>query len=416
MSRVVVFIALRQLWARKLLNGIAVMAVTLGVVTLITISGITQGFQHKFLDNILRISPHVTIFDKELRSKVSLLSRFTQEFVAAHVSHDAPSDREQRIRRPSEIIQALLRQPEVSAATGLVIGPAFVSYGAQRYPVELRGIDPAQQDLVTPISKYIVSGNYQGIESGAGVLLGVGVANRVGAKVADYVTVSSHKGEARRLKVMGIFDCDILPVNNTRIYTVLADGQAILDKPNTIGRIEIRLHDEARAVQLSQQLEHRLGYDAESWQESNSNFLTLFEQQNTISGFVVAAILAVGGFAILAIQIMIVLQKRRDIAILRSVGFQRQDVLLGFVLQGAAIASLGALIGDVLGHGLLSLLATLKMPSDALVKSDTFMVFDDPSFYVYGAIFALSLGIVASVIPAIHGSRVEPVDVLRGEI
>jgi lipoprotein-releasing system permease protein len=416
MSRIVFFIAFRQLWDRKLLNGIAVLAVTLGVVTLISINGIMQGFQRKFLDNILRVSPHVTIFDKELRSNVSLLSRFTKQFVAAHVSHDSPSDRELRIRRPAEIVRALEGLPEVSAAAGLVVGSALATYGAQRYPVELRGIDLARQDRVTPISKYVVSGSYRALDSGGAVLLGVGVASRIGAKLSDYVTISSARGETRRLKVVGLFDCDIPPVNNTRIYTTLSDAQAILDKPNTIGRIEVKLFDDTLAPALTQQLEHRLGYDAESWQESNGNFLTLFAQQNTIVSFVVGAILAVGGFAILAIQIMIVLQKTRDIAILRSVGFRRQDILVGFVLQGAVISSVGAAVGDLLGHYVIVLLSQLKTPTEGLVKSETFMVFDDPSFYVYGAVFALTVGITASLIPAFHGSRVEPVDVLRGQI
>ena len=80
------------------------------------------------------------------------------------------------------------------------------------------------------------------------------------------------------------------------------------------------------------------GYDSESWQETNANFLGLFAMQNTIISFVVGAILAVGGFGILAIQIMIVLQKTRDIAILRSVGFKRRDILSVFLLQGAMIS------------------------------------------------------------------------------
>jgi lipoprotein-releasing system permease protein len=413
---VVFFIAFRQLWARKLLNGIAVLGVTLGVVVLIAINGIMQGFQRKFLDNIQRISPHLTIFDKELRPDASLLARYTQDFVSAHVLHATPSDRQLRIRRPAELVHALEDMPQITAAAGLIVGSAVVAYGPQQYPVDLRGIEPSAQDRVTPISKYVVEGTFQTLGSGEGVILGAGVASRIGAKVDDYVTVGSPRGQSMRLKVVGLFDCDIPPVTNTRIYTKLADAQTILGKPDTIGRIEVQMTDGNQAQGLVEQLEGRFGYDVESWQETNANFLALFKQQNTIISFVVGAILAVGGFAILAIQIMIVLQKTRDIAILRSVGFRRADILSGFLLQGAIIAMLGAAIGDLLGHWVIVLLGGLKTPQEGLVKSETFLVYDDPSFYVYGVVFALVVGLTASLIPALRGSRVEPVDVLRGQL
>jgi lipoprotein-releasing system permease protein len=138
--------------------------------------------------------------------------------------------------------------------------------------------------------------------------------------------------------------------------------------------------------------------------------------QNTIISFVVGAILAVGGFGILAIQIMIVLQKTRDIAILRSVGFRRGDVLFAFLLQGAIIALVGAVVGNVSGHYVLIALSHLKTHTEGLVKSETFLIYDDPRFYWYGAAFALGVGLLASLIPALRASRVEPVDVLRGQI
>jgi lipoprotein-releasing system permease protein len=131
---------------------------------------------------------------------------------------------------------------------------------------------------------------------------------------------------------------------------------------------------------------------------------------------VVGAILSVGGFGILAIQIMIVLQKTRDIAILRSVGFHRKDILIVFLLQGVIIAMIGAAVGDIAGHYVIVALSHLKTHQEGLVKSETFLVYDDPRFYWYGAAFALLVGVVASLIPAVRGSRVEPVDVLRGQL
>src|SRR5262245_13920967 len=105
--RVVLFIALRQLWDRKLLNGIAVGGVMLGVITLVAIKGIMHGFQEKFFGSILKVSPHVTMLDKELRPAPPMLAVFEDSFVVAHVSHESPSDRQLRIKRPDEIVRAI---------------------------------------------------------------------------------------------------------------------------------------------------------------------------------------------------------------------------------------------------------------------------------------------------------------------
>jgi lipoprotein-releasing system permease protein len=417
MSRVVLFIAMRQLWDRKLLNSIAVLGVTLGVLVLIGVNGIMQGFQQKFLSNILKISPHITIFDKQLRPAAPLLARYENGFVAARVSHESPSDRQLRISRPAEIVRALEGMDGVVGASGSLVGSAVIAFGSKQYPVDVRGIDPPRQDRVTPITGYVLSGSYRALGAGAdGILLGSGVASRIGAKLDDVVSCGSAVGQQLSLKVVGIYESGIPPVDNSRVYVTLRTAQTLLGKPDIVGRIDLKLRDPDSASRMATALESSLGYDAESWQESNANFLSLFAQQNVIIRFVVGAILCVGGFGILAIQIMIVLQKTRDIAILRSVGFRRRDILIAFLLQGALIALAGAAIGNLGGHYLLVTLSKLKTNTEGLVKSEYFLVYDDPQMYGYGALFALVVGLAASLIPAWRGSRVEPVDVLRGQL
>src|SRR4029077_16175242 len=126
------------------------------------------------------------------------------------------------------------------------------------------------------------------------------------------------------------------------------------------------------------------GYDGESWKESNANFLAIFAMQDMVVRFVIGAILLVGGFGILAIQIMIVLQKQRDIAILRSVGLRRVDILRIVLMQGVIIALAGGALGDALGKVAVHYLGKLPIKAEGLVKSDTFLCHESPSFYVWG--------------------------------
>lgn len=415
--RTIVFVALRQLWDRKLLNGIAVGGVTLGVLTLIAMNGIMQGFQQKFTLSILKISPHVTLYDTELRPDPPLLVRYTGDFVSARIAHQSPTDRQARIKRPQEIVRALLQLPEVEGAAASLSGMVLIEYGGKTKSLDLRGIEIAQQEKVTPISQYTQAGSFSTLAIATdGLAVGSGVAQDMGLKIGDVVHAAAPGGQPLDLKIVAIYEAGVPPVDKTRGYALLRTAQTLLGRPDTIGRIEVRLRDPEDAIRMNERIERMFGYDAESWKETNANFLSLFEMQNMIITFVISAILLVGGFGILAIQIMIVLQKQRDIAIMRSVGFRKSDILRIFLLQGVIVALVGGIVGDGLGKLALVQLAKLKVHSEGLVKSDTFLVFEDPKFYVYGIVFAMVVGVIASLIPAWRGSKVEPVDVLRGQI
>jgi lipoprotein-releasing system permease protein len=411
------FVAMRQLLERKLLNGIAVGGVTLGVLVLIAMNGIMLGFQEKFTSAILKISPHVTLLDTELRPQAPLLERYYGKLITADVAHESPSQRQSQIKRPYEIVRALRTLPEVVAAAPQLAGMALIEFGGKTKSVDLRGIEVAAQDKVTPIHQYVKSGRLRDLDvTSDAVILGSGIALDLGLHVGDTVHAAAPGGKALDLKLVAIFDAEVPPVDKTRGYTTIRTAQALLGRPDSISRIEIRLQDPATAIRTNARLEQTFGYDGESWQESNANFLAIFAMQNMVVRFVIGAILLVGGFGILAIQIMIVLQKQRDIAILRSVGLRRLDILLIFFVQGVIISIVGGVLGDVLGKVSIHYLRMLPLKAEGLVKSDTFLVHENPAFYVWGILFALLVGIVASFIPAYRGSRVEPVEVLRGQI
>ncbi len=450
------FLAMRQLWARKLLNGIAVCGVSLGVLVLIGMNGIMQGFQMKFKGEILRVSPHVTIYDKQLGQEQNVTEQAWQQSfsgqlpskqpllgqpplslgrgymsegqsptsskpyppavpspLAIQVLHPQPNDRVSQIKQPSTWIRIVEEMPEVEAACPGLVGQIILFRGSQERGVDLRGILPNLQDRCTPISTYVQAGGWNGLSTYTdGVALGVTVAEKLGAQVGDTLRI---KDQDLSLKVVAIFDSGIPSIDQTRVYVTLTTAQRILKRANVVGRLEIRLKDPQESVKMAARLERMMGYDAESWQEASANFLSLFAMQNMIVSMVIGAILVVGGFGILAIQIMIVLQKTKDIAILRSVGLHRKDILLMFLIQGLVIALIGAALGDLLGWRLVEFLGSLRIKQEGLVKSNTFLVYKDPMFYLYGVLFSLLTGMLASLIPAFRGSKVEPVDVLRGQ-
>src|SRR5205814_492586 len=107
----------------------------------------------------------------------------------------------------------------------------------------------------------------------------------------DVITCGSSVGQRLNLKIVGIFDAGIPPIDNGRVYVTIRNAQILLGRPDIVGRIDIKLEDTERAPAVTDAVERMFGYDAESWQETNSNFLAIFAQQNTIISFVVGAIL-----------------------------------------------------------------------------------------------------------------------------
>ena len=215
--------------------------------------------------------------------------------------------------------------------------------------------------------------------------------------------------------MVALFDTGVAALDKGRIYVPTRLAQTILGRPDVIDRVELRLADPDRAPAVRAQLEARFGYDCESWQEANASMLGVFDQQNLITGLIIGAVLVVGGFGILSIQVMIVLEKRRDIALLKSVGYSSQSVLAVFLLEGGVVAVVGAAIGAGLGHLVLTAMRSLQSASGmGYSKPSTFAIYERPSVYLTAFAFAVAVGLVASLIPAWRASRVEPVDVLRG--
>jgi lipoprotein-releasing system permease protein len=410
------FIAARQLWHRRLLNSIAVLGVTLGVLALIAITGIMRGFQTKFLDTILATSPHVVMFDRALGENRPVVDMLLGGASATHVSRQSSTERQQQIVRPRETVAAIRSLVGVNAVAALVVGNAMASVGSKEVAIEIRGIDPVIQDVVTPLSGWIIRGRLNDLNAaGDSVMIGKQLADLLGVGIGDSFLCASARGVRVSTRVAVIFESGIAALDKSRIYVVTRLAQTILGRGDAIDRIEIRLANPDNAPSVTSRLESLFGYDAESWQATNASMLSVFDQQNLITGFMIGAVLLVGGFGILSIQIMIVLEKRRDIALLKSVGYSARSVLTIFLFQGAVVAVVGAIVGSGLGHFLLMWMRTIRTAAGmGLSKPSTFAIYERTSVYMFAFGFAVTVGVLASLVPAWRASKVEPVDVLRG--
>jgi lipoprotein-releasing system permease protein len=415
--RTIFFIALRHLITRRRQTFVAIFGMGISVTVLVGMTGLMKGFEHKFLGETLKVSPHVSVTEEELMPPDPIAMRALGKGVLAEIHHERPRDRAPHIKRPRDVVEAALKIPGVLTGAKQIIGQSILAFADKTYPVELRGIEPELQDTVTPIRGYIVKGRFDALDTVPdAVMLGSGVADRIGANVGDKITAAGPGGTRITLKVVAIFDTGIPPVDKVRAFSTLRTAQNVLERPDEVNSIGFRLDDTERAPEIAQVIGRIAGYRTESWQEQNANWLGIFAFQQMVTRLVVFFLLVVAAFGILNILIMIVLEKTRDIAILRSVGLTRDQILRIFVLQGFLMGIAGALLGCVMGRALVWGVQQIPVKLEGLIKTDRISMWVEPWYYLAACGFAMAAGIIASIIPARRAARTEPVDVLRGQV
>jgi len=247
-----------------------------------------------------------------------------------------------------------------------------------------------------------------------GIIIGEGVAKKLGISLGNTITATSVSGAVLKMKVAGIFSTGVTALDNFETYALLKKAQVLADRPNIINQVRVRLVDVTEAREKAAELEARWGYKAESWQESYSNVLGLFVIQNAIMYTSVGAILVVAAFGIFNIISTVVHEKSRDIAILKSVGLLERDIRRIFLLEGLVLGVIGALLGWVIGFGLVELLGTVRMNVEGFVKTQGFILYRGYGSYLMAGGFALIAATFAAYLPARKAAKVAPVDIIRG--
>jgi lipoprotein-releasing system permease protein len=413
--RTIFFIALRHLITRKRQTAVAVLGMALSVTMLVGMTGLMVGFEHKFLSETLKVSPHVVVTDEELVPPEPVARRALGRSSVAMVIHERPPERPARIKRPREVVAAAVGLPGVVAGAQQLVGQAILAFADKTYPVELRGIEPELQDTVTPVRDYVVAGRYDALSTAPdAILLGSGVAEKIGAAVGDKITAAGPEGGRVALKVVAIFDTGIPPVDKSRAFVPLRAAQSVLKRPDEVNSIGFRLNDTERAPDIASVIGSLSGYKTESWQEQNANWLGIFAFQQMVTRLVIFFLLTVASFGILNILIMIVLEKKRDIAILRSIGLTRAQILRIFLLQGILMGLAGAAVGCVMGALLVAGVQKIPVHLEGLVKADHIHMWVESWYYAAASAFAVAAGLIASILPSRRAAATEPVDVLRG--
>ncbi len=411
----IIFVALKLLFERKRQTIVAIAGVSIGVGAFIAMASLMNGFQKYFIEQALDLNAHVTLKVKEEPDKGKILKRVYGENAHFQVYGAKPKDLKDKIVDYKFLITKYEKDSEIIGLAPHLTGQGIVKYGTIEKSASLIGIDPTLERKASVIDKFIVNRKLDSlIKDRESIIIGKLLARDLGIdEVGKKVIITTPNGVTHLFKVVDFFESGITMLDQTRIYMNLKTLQTILNKPNEVNEIIFKIKDVYRANDLADRISKETGYYTESWQKAFRNFLNLFKIQNYITYMIVFAILVVSAFGIFNIIMMTVLEKKRDIAILKALGYENRDIVKIFVFHGITIGFFGAILGCVLGYAIQEFLASVNVGIEGLVRTKGFALDRNPVYFLYGVLFAFTFATFAAFYPSYKASKLNPVDIFR---
>ena len=411
------FIGLRYLKARRqetfisLITVISILGVMIGVMTLNIVMAVMTGFEETLRDRLLGINAHIALIK----------------------SGD-------QLRDYEKLVDQIRRENGVVAASPSIYGQVMLTAGPRVAGVVVRGVDPDRVNGVIDIQKYMTAGSLQNLKQPQslrvddrtvllpGVIVGSRLANQLGVFPGSPLQVVSPLGsptaigvipKVRRFIVVGIFKTDMSEIDSTLVFMNLTDAQKFFELEDAATNIEIRVKDVYQARQIADDIQRQLGfpYFAEDWSRLWPNLFSALRLEKTVYFLVLLLMVLVGAFNIVSTLIMVVMEKRKDIAILQSMGATRESIRRIFLFKGCVIGVVGTTLGVLLGLAVCLLIQKyhfIELPKDVFLIS-TVPVRIYLSNYLLVAFASLLVCLLASIYPARQAAKLDPVEIIRYE-
>lgn len=406
-------IAISHLLSRRRQTIVSVLGITLGVSFFLAISAMMRGSENDFMQRLVDNSPHVTVYD-EYRNPRQQPVQIAFPSAIADIHGMKPRTELRGIRQYKEKLALIARRTDLQIAAVLQ-GQVIASFAGMTRGVSITGVKPEQMKNVSRIEDYFVTGSLDSLSANpSGIIIGVGLADKFQLKMGDKLSITSPSGTIHLMKIVGLFNTGTTNYDESQTFALLNRVQNLLERPNVANRLILKLQDPQQSAVVAHQIERELGYKTQSWQEASQDLMNLVLIRNLIMYSVVSAILLVASFGIYNVISTVVLEKTKDIAILKSIGFEARDIERIFLIEGAILGLIGSISGSVLGLTLMYGLSRIAIKSP-FNTTRAFLPIDWSSDQLLIAIaFAMLSALFAAWLPARKGGRVRPVDILRG--
>ena len=404
------FISLRYLKARRkqafvsVISFISIGGVAIGVMALIIVLGVMTGFSDDLRTKILGAKSHLVIYQ---------------------LGAGMPDYR--------EIIKEVKTVAGVVSATPAILNQVMISSPSNTVGPMIKGIDPASAPTVTNLGSIIKEGTLQDLDkelpSGLpGIILGKELAMILGVVTGDEIKVISPFGtmtpagmvpRASRFQVVGIFDSGMYEYDSSLAYVSLAQAQNFFNQPDVATEIEVKVEDIYRVKQLSLKIQEHLGarYQVRDWMEMHKNLYAALKLEKMAMFIILVLIILVASFNIVGTLIMVVRDKHKDIAILKSMGAQSLSIMKIFILEGLIIGLTGTVLG-ILGSFVVAALQNtyhiVGLPPDVYYISHLIIKIT-PRDLILVTVSAISISLMATLYPSWQAAQLDPAETLRYE-
>lgn len=389
------FVSLRYLLAKRkekfisIISLISILGVAVGVCALIVVIGVMAGFDNDLRDKIVGTNSHLVI------------------------------EKEGGIEEPEALIGRISTIPRVVAASPFLNGQALIKFKDEVHGIILRGIVPDGEIKVNRIGEYVKKGSIENLR-GEGILIGSELAERFSLGLGDLVPIiSPFDGKIKNFKVVGIFNSGMYDYDLNLAFAELGRVQELSGTQAKAGGIGVKIDDVYFAQDLKMRIQRELGfpYWVRSWMDLNRNLFSALKLEKLAMFIILTLIIVVACFNIVSTLIMVVMEKTKDIGVLKSIGATNSSIMTIFTLEGLWIGILGTLLGLASGLGFSYLLEKyqfIQLPRD-IYYIDRFPIDVQLGDTITIVVAALVISLLSCIYPAWQASRLNPVDVLRYE-
>jgi len=402
-------VAIRFLREGRLQTLFIITGVAIGVAVIVFMSALMAGLQGNFIDRLLSASAHIELLPP--REVARPLRQGTPgELQAAIVQ--APLQRIKSIDQWQAVATQIRAMPQVLVVAPVAAGSALVVRGNSTRAISLTGIEPELYFRIVNLADKIVRGSTR--LSGADILIGTELAIDLGVDVGDKLRVTTGTGDSAAssvLTISGVFDLGNKAANQRSTFVALRTAQSLLGLTGGVSSLQVTLRDVYAAEAVAQQITAATGVQSDSWIKTNAQFFTALRAQTTSFTSIRLFVGLSVAFGIASVLAVVVVQKSREIGILRAMGISRGQILRLFLLQGGLLALCGAVLGSGIGALGLTLWQTLAKNADG---TPLFQLAIDPKLFAATLAMATLAGLVAAFAPARSADRLDPVVAIRG--
>ncbi|OEY68085.1 hypothetical protein BG841_14370 [Marinobacter sp. X15-166B] len=373
--------------------------VAVGVAVIVFISALIQGLQANIIERTLGTQAHIRLLSPDETNVLLPVPSGTVHLV----QEDQRAQRLRSINNWQQIIATLDQQPLLTAVSPVVSGPAFVRRGEALESVALVGIDPDRYLRIIPLARYLVSGQ---LRVGAGdALVGTILAADLGVRAGSKLRLDTGQQNSTVVNIAGIFELGVRELDARYVYLDLKQAQSLLELPGGVTVIDLTVTDIFAADTLAAQIERLTSLNAESWIETNAQLMNALTAQSLSTNMIMVFVAISVAFGIASVLSVSVVQRTREIGILRATGATRQQILRVFLIQGALVSLLGSNAGIAISYGLVWAFNTFG--------PGLFYIPVPPILVLLAILLATGTGVLAAAVPSRRAAGLDPVVAIR---